>query len=93
MKNCFFSDASEVLPIPCTKVVHDENRLGRGTIWGDYPDRCHVESVVLLTPGFVVSLSLHSLERRPPHASGVGVWSCPGEFGIQFSPRHFHHAV
>ena len=33
MKTCFSSDDPEYLPIPYTIVVHDEDRLGSGTLW------------------------------------------------------------
>ncbi len=44
MKTCFSTDNPEALPILCTIVLHDEARLGPGTIWEFYAHRCHVES-------------------------------------------------
>src|SRR5687768_11857289 len=85
MQTCSSSDDPDSLPIPCTIVVHDEDRIGRGTIWGFYPGRGHVESEVGLSPGVVVvSLSLHvpGAATIILHRALV-VWSRPGEFGIQ----------
>lgn len=89
METCFSSDDPEYLPIPCTIVVHDEDHLGRGTIWGFYPGRCHVESEVPLGPGFMVSLSLHvpGVAAIIIHRALV-VWSRRGEFGIRFAPQY-----
>ena len=94
MQTCFSSDDPESLPIPCTIVVHDEDRLGSGTIWGFYPQRCHVESALLVSPGMTLSLSLHL-----PGAPGIRIerslvtWSRPSEFGMQFvhDPTTGHH--
>lgn len=60
MQTCFSSDDPETLPILCTIVVYDEDRLGSGTIWGFYPSRCHVQSDLSVSPGMMVSLSLHA---------------------------------
>ena len=60
MQTCFSSDDPESPPIPCTIVVHREELLASGTIWGFYPHRCHVESE-LPVPGMTVSLFLHLL--------------------------------
>jgi hypothetical protein len=89
MQTCFSSDDPESLPIPCTIVVHDENRIGRGTIWGFYPGRCHVESEVVLSAGLVVSLSLHvpGAATIILHRALV-VWSSRGEFGIRFAQEY-----
>lgn len=86
MQTCFSSDHPEYLPIPCTIVVHDEDRLGSGTVWAFYPHRCHVESQLRVSPGMTVSLSLHL-----PGAAGVRLahglvtWARASEFGIQFT--------
>jgi hypothetical protein len=93
MQTCFSSDDPEYLPIPCTIVLHHEDLIGSGTIWGFYPHRCHVESELLLSPGLTVSLSLHL-----PSAAGVRIerglitWSRPSECGIQFQhdPSTWH---
>ena len=68
MQTCFSSDDPEYLPIACTIVLHDEDRLGSGTIWGFYPHRCHVVSDFLVSPGMLVTLSL-----RLPGAAGVKI--------------------
>ena len=86
MQTCFSSDDTESLPIPCTIVVHDEDRHGSGRSWGFYSRRSHVESLLLVSPGMIVSLSLHV-----PGAAGIRIeqglvtWSRPAEFGIQFT--------
>lgn len=71
MQTCFSSDDPEYLPIPCTIVVHDEDRLGRGTIWGFYPHHCHVESDLLVSPGMTVSLSSISQAHLESELRGV----------------------
>ena len=68
MQTWFSSDDPEYLPIPCTLVVHHEDVLGTGTVWGFYPHRCHVERDLLVSPGMAVSLSLHA-----PGAAGVRI--------------------
>ena len=93
MQTCFCSDNPEALPIPCTIVVHDEDRLGRGTIWGFYPHRCLVESELLLNPGMTVSLSLHlpgtsdvKLQQAPV------TWSCASDLEFGSHPSRLRPA-
>ena len=87
MQTCFSSDDPEYLPIPCTIIVHQEDQLGAGTIWGFYPHRCHVESELPLSPGMTVSLSLHvSGTARIKLEQGLVTWATASEFGLEF--RH-----
>lgn len=84
MQTCFSSDDPEYLPIPCTIIVHQENQLGAGTIWGFYPHRCHVESEFPLTPGMTVSLSLHLVgNARVKLEQGLVTWTRATEFGLE----------
>ena len=90
METYYSSEDREDLSLSCTILVHDENRLGSGTIWGFYPSRCHVESDLPISPGMMISLSLHI-----PGAAGLKIergqvkWSCHSEFGLQFMPKFF----
>jgi hypothetical protein len=87
MQTCFSSDNPGTLPVPCTLVVHDEDRLGSGTIWGFYPHRCHVESQLTLSPGMTVSVSLHlGGNVRVKLEQGLITWARKSEFGLTFTP-------
>jgi len=86
MQTCSSSDDSDYLPIPCTIIVHHEDLFGKGTIWGFYPHRCHVESDLLVSPGVTVSLSLHLPgASRVKLQQGLVTWSRASEFGVQFT--------
>jgi hypothetical protein len=80
------ADNSDCLTIPCTIVVHQEELLGRGTVWGFYPHRCHVESDLLVSPGMTVSLLLHLPgTSRLKLQQGLVTWSRASEFVVQFT--------
>jgi hypothetical protein len=84
MQTCFSSDDPESLPIACTIVVHDEARLAPGTVWGFYPHRCLVESEFALSPGMIVSLSLHVPDAAAVRIDrGLVTWSGSSECGVQ----------
>jgi hypothetical protein len=85
MQTCFSSDDPETLPVPCTLLIHDEDQLGPGTIWGFYPSGCHVESELLLSPGMTVSLSLDLTgNARVTLHHGLVTWARASEFGVEF---------
>ncbi|MCE3222866.1 MAG: hypothetical protein K0S58_1046 [Nitrospira sp.] len=87
MQTCFSSDDPESLSVPCTLVVHDEDRLGSGTIWGFYPHCCHVESELSLSPGMIVCVSLHLRGNvRVKLEQGLITWAQASEFGLTFMP-------
>ena len=86
MQTCFSSDDPESPPIPCTIVVHREELLASGTIWGFYPHRCHVESELPVSPGMTVSLFLHLPgTARVRLDQGVVTWARASEFGVRFT--------
>jgi hypothetical protein len=86
MQTCFFPDDPEYLPIPCTIIVHQNDQLGAGTIWGFYPHRCHVEAELSLSPGMTVSLSFHLPGHAPVKlAQGLVTWASASEFGLKFA--------
>ena len=58
MQACFSSNGPEYLLIPCTIIVHNEDQLGAGTIWGFFPIAA-ISRVSALSSGMTVSLSLH----------------------------------
>jgi hypothetical protein len=87
MQTCFSSDDPDTLPVPCTLVVHDEDQLVRGTIWGFYPRCCHVESELAISPGMTVSVSLHLQGKvRVKLEQGLVTWAREKEFGLTFTP-------
>ena len=45
-------------PIPCTVCLSQEGMIGMGKVWAFSPESCHVESVLSVSPGMMVSLSL-----------------------------------
>jgi hypothetical protein len=63
MQTCFSTEEAELLPIPCSVYVQHDEDIREGTVWAFYPQRCHVQSQLPVSPGMTVSLSLHFLER------------------------------
>ena len=49
---------SENPPLSCTVCLAQERVIGSGRIWAFYPDACHIQSALRVSPGMVVSLSL-----------------------------------
>jgi hypothetical protein len=82
----FSTELFETPPVPCTMLVHDEELLGKGTVWGFYPHRCHVETDLRTSPGMSVSLWLHFPGTpRVKLPTGLVTWSCGSECGVQFT--------
>lgn len=84
----------EDLPFSCTVCLSQEGMIGTGRVWAFYPESCHVESALLISPGMVVSLSLHLPgTARIKLEHGLVTWARASELGIQFlhDPSTPHH--
>ena len=78
-------DDLENLPLTYTVCLSHEGTIGTGRVWAFYPESCHVESALLISPGMVVLLSL----RLPGTAhlklkAGLVTWARKTEFGLRF---------
>jgi hypothetical protein len=79
------TDDSEVLPIPCTVCLSAEGVIGTARVWAFYPNRCHVESWLQVSPGMMVSLSLHLPgAARVKLENGLVTWARASECGVRF---------
>jgi hypothetical protein len=59
--------------------------IGTGRVWAFYPESCHVESSLSISPGMVVSLSLHLPgAARIKLMQGLVTWARKSEFGLRF---------
>lgn len=59
--------------------------IGTGRVWAFYPQRCHVESWLPVSPGMMVSLPLHLPDAaRVKLENGLVTWARASEFGVQF---------
>jgi hypothetical protein len=86
MQTCLSAVEVDLLPIPCTVYVQHEDNIGIGTVWGFYPQRCHVESPLPVCPGMTVSLSLHLPGTgRVRIEQCLVTWARSSEFGLQFT--------
>ena len=73
------------LPLSCTVCLSQEGMIGTGEVWAFYPESCHVESTLSLSPGMVVSLSLHLPgTARIKLKQGLVTWARKTEFGLRF---------
>ena len=78
----------EDFPISCTVCLSEEGVIGTGKVWAFYPASCHVESALAITPGMMVTLSLHLPGiARITLKSGLVTWARESEFGLRFMPR------
>lgn len=75
----------EDLPLSCTVCLAQEGMIGTGKVWAFYPASCHVESALTISPGMVVTLSLHLPETaRINLKQGLVTWARESEFGLRF---------
>jgi hypothetical protein len=75
----------EYFPLSCTVCLSQEGMIGTGKVWAFYPESCHVESALAISPGMVVSLSLDLPGRaRIMLKPGVVTWARTTEFGLRF---------
>jgi hypothetical protein len=75
----------EDLPLSCTVCVSQVGMIGTGRVWAFYPESCHVECALSVSPGMVVSLSLHLPgTARIKLKQGLVTWARKTEFGLRF---------
>jgi hypothetical protein len=43
----------EYFPLSCTVCLSQEGMIGTGKVWAFYPESCHVESALAISPGMV----------------------------------------
>ena len=78
----------EDLPLPCTICLSHDGLIGTGRVWAFYPESCHVESPLSVSPGMVVSISLHLTgNTRIRLEEGLVTWVRTREFGLRFVRR------
>ena len=75
----------EDLPHSCTVCASQEGLIGTGEVWAFYPESCRVESALSVSPGMVVSLSVHLAgSTRIKLEPGLVTWARKTEFGLRF---------
>lgn len=85
MQTPFFRYDVDDLPIPCTVCLVQEGVTGMGKVWAFYPASCHVESALEISPGMMVSLTLHLPGRACINLKqGLVTWTWESEFGLRF---------
>lgn len=81
---CSPDDVDE-LPVSCTVCLPQEGMIGTGRVWAFYPDSCHVESSLSVSPGMLVALSLQlSGSARIKLEQGLVTWARQSEPGLIF---------
>ena len=89
---------SEHPPLSCTVCLAQEGVIGTGRIWAFYPDSCHIQSALRVSPGMMVSLSFQlSAGARVKLETGLVTWARRSEFGLRFlrepARRHAHRTI
>ena len=80
-------------PLSCTVCLAQEGVIGTGRIWAFYPDSCHIQSALRVSPGMMVSLSFQlSTGARVKLETGLVTWARRSEFGLRFlhEPTRLH---